>query len=117
MPPRWACKERAKPGEPGFSSIPGEQEDAQRYQGKRRPMSGAGLHPFDWASSTWLGDSKEVAGSGHRVKRDFLFALARRATQEGRRPLYRLAFWNGSQQEAWVLIREHDLMELIDAHQ
>jgi len=109
--PRWSRPERPVPGSPGFTSKPGERDLAEKLDGRRRAMSGAGDLPFDVASRDWLVDSKETKAKSYSVKRDLMDALTQRAVREGRRPMLTVTFWDEGNQrgETWALVRLDDL--------
>jgi hypothetical protein len=110
--PRWAAESRVpRPGEPGFSSLPGERQLAERLGGRARPGSGnRPTLPRDVATAELLIESRETSAVGHRVRRAELVDLARRARAEGRVPAYLLTFWDevAGRDEPWVMIPLRD---------
>lgn len=112
--PAWSESKLPKPGEPGFSSIPGESKLAEDLDGKRRAMSGAGDAPFDVTAAEWLVDQKETTLLSHTVKKKSLDQLEARALAEGRQAMYSIVFWVGKhREEPWMLVRQSVLLELV----
>lgn len=110
--PAWSDSKLPKPGEPGFTSKPGEEKLAKDLGGRRRVMSGAGELPFDVHADVWLVDQKETSLQSHTVKRKDLDALADRALAEGRFPMYSIVFWQGQNRgEPWFLVPQSILIE------
>jgi hypothetical protein len=112
--PAWSEESKLpKPGEPGFTSKPGEERLATDLNGRRRVMSGAGELPFDVHADNWLVDQKETSLKSHTIKREVLEALKTRARAEGRQPMYSLVFWVGQHRdEPWFLIPQSALLEM-----
>jgi hypothetical protein len=111
--PVWSESRLPRPGDPGFSSIPGEQQLATDLDGRRRIMSGAGELPYDVAADVWLVDQKETTLLSYTIKKKKLEDLAARALAEGRQPMVSIVFWTGQHRgEPWMLVPQSTLLAL-----